>query len=786
MKKRTTILLVGVSAGAVCVAVVLGLFFLRKEDPAREFASLLTSHGIDKPNVILITLDTTRADHLPCYGYSNVQTPHLDSLVKKGILFEQCTASSPLTLPSHASMLTGLYPTYHGVRVNGNTAISEQHWTLAELYSQEGYQCGAFIGAFVLDGRWGLKQGFHHYDDQFDLRKYKQLDLAGVQRPGNEVIDAALAWLESHKESPFFAWVHLYDPHTPYEPPEPYYSQYNTGLIGLYDGEIAFTDEQIGRCVSWLMQNELEKETIVAIIGDHGEGLGDHGERAHGYYIYEYAVQVPFIIITPFERFQGLRIRSQVRGIDLYPTLLQMAGIKVPEENQGESLLSFFFHPEKEEGQYAYCESLTPNIHYGWSPLHSLRNPQHKYIDAPRPELYDLLDDPQELNNVVNKNPKIARKFKEALDHIIEESSLEAPKPEAANLDTETVERLAALGYIGAPVAKDPSQTRGRNLADPKDKLHIFESVQQAAERIGRDEYDQGAEILESVLREEPSIPQALLLLATCYIELGRSEEALSQYDQILKDDPKNIQALIGLANLMLKEGKKEDVIALCQQTLSVDDRNTQAYMTLGEVYMGENDHSQALPYLEKAVEIQPKLTRNQLNLAVCLVGIKKYDRAETILRDILEKYPKFPLVHYHLALLYEEQNYLNEAQKFYIEEVNLFPTDFRARFNLGKLLFKFGDREGYIEQMEEVIRIAPENAEGYLFLARGLLQQSTEMDRILELVKKGIPLAKTSELKALGYFLLADIYNRKRQPEKMEEALKKANYYKLNKGEIK
>jgi len=779
MRKSKILFLIATTIGLAIIGIIFYLFFWIEKDPAEEFSKLLAEQGIDKPNIILITLDTTRADHLPAYGYPDVKTPYLDSLANRGILFELCSTSSPLTLPSHCSMMTGLYPTYHGVRVNGNTALSGEHLTLAELLAQQGYKCGAFIGAFVLDGRWGLKQGFHHYDDQFDLKKYKQLDLALVQRPGNEVVDAALSWLEEQNENPFFAWIHLYDPHTPYEPPEPYFSEYNTGRFGLYDGEIAFTDEQVGRCVSWMEENGLEKNTIIVIMGDHGEGLGSHGELAHGYYIYDYAIQVPFLIVTPFEKFQNIRIPSQVRTIDIYPTLLEMVGIGVPEENQGESLLDMIFHPNKNKNHYAYSESLSPNIHYGWSPLYSLRNSQYKYIDAPRAELYNLSKDPEELNNVKDKFPKIAQKFKESLDKVIEQTSSQAPKPEAANLDQETLQRLAALGYIGAPVFKKSSKSKAEFLADPKDKLHIYESIQQAGQLISHEKYDQGAKILESVLQEQPLIPQAMLLLATSYIELDRKEEAKAQFDRMLKDDPESIQALIGMANLLLGEGKKEDVIALCQQTLSIDDRNTQAYTLIGEVYMGENDHSLALPYLEKAVEIQPKLTRNRLNLAVCFVGLRQYDKAESDLKDILVKYPKFPLAHYHLGLLYEEQGKLAEAQKAYLKEVTLYPEHFRARFNLGKLLFKLGDRKGYMEQMREVIRTAPKAAQGYLFLARGLLYESADINQILELVHKGLPLAKSSELKAFGYFLLADIYTRKNQPEKVEEALKKANYYK-------
>jgi arylsulfatase A-like enzyme/tetratricopeptide (TPR) repeat protein len=782
MKHRFRALrIIGICVGFLILGLILYFFLKPTKDPAKRIEMLWAKNGVKKPNVILITLDTTRADHLACYGYPNVKTSNLDSLARKGVLFEQCAASSPLTLPSHCSIMTGMYPTYHGVRLNGNTALSEEQTTIAEVLSAQGYQCGAFIGAFVLDGRWGLKQGFQHYDDEFDLKKYKHLDLGAVQRPGNQVMDAALAWLEKQKKSSFFAWIHLYDPHIPYEPPEPYYSEYSQrGLSGLYDGEIAFMDEQVGRCVSWLEKNSLDKNTFLILIGDHGEGLGSHGEGTHGYFIYEYAVHVPFLVVTPFDDLQGIRVSSQVRAVDVFPTLLGLSKIKVSAKVHGQSLLPLMFQPEKKKEDYAYGESLTPSLQYGWSPLHSLRTTHYKYIDAPKAELYDLTQDTDEQTNLYQEYPDVARKMKTELDRLIAETAKGAPAPQAANLDKETVERLAALGYIGAPVSAKKSSGSGlKALADPKDKLQIFASIQQAGELILKDQYLPAAEALESALREEPTIPQALLLLSTCYVELGRKEEAKAKLDIILKEDPENIQGLIAQANILIEEGKNKDVIALCKRTLAVDEKTVQAYMLIGEVYMGEQNHAEALPYLEKAVEIQPKLTRNRLNLAACLVGVKQYDRAETTLKEIIREYPKFPLANYNLGLLYEEQGRLAEARTAYAEEVSAFPREFQARFNLGKVLFKLGDRVGYMGNMREVVKIAPKRAEGYLLLARGLLYEPAPLDEVQAMVEKGLSLAQTSELKALGYFLLADIYNRKHQPDKVSEALKIANSYK-------
>ncbi|PMP96657.1 MAG: hypothetical protein C0168_01720 [Candidatus Aminicenantes bacterium] len=744
--------------------------------PGISFEKFWKSAGVDKPNVVLITMDTTRADHLPLYGYRMVQTPNLDELGHNGVVFEQCATAAPLTLPAHCSIMTGYYPPYHGVRVNGNNALRDDQTTLAEVFSAAGYRTAAIIAAFVLDGRWGLKRGFEYYDDQFDLKKYKQLDLGMVQRRGDEVVNSALNWLEKNKDQPFFIWVHLYDPHLPYEPPEPYFSQYNYNPpVSLYDGEIAFMDEQIGRLYSWLKNNKLENKTFLVLVGDHGEGLGEHGELAHGFFIYDYAIHVPFLIVTPDKKIQKVRVKDQVSTVDIFPTVAEIAGIKAPK-TQGRSLVGLMFG-EKQKEVPAYSESMSPSLHYGWSPLLGLRTGRFKFIDAPRPELYDLKQDPEELNDVQNKFPEVGLNLKKELDGLLEKIGSGAPEPQPANLDAETIRRLAALGYIGSSVKIKTKPEK--NLADPKDKLEVYELIQQAGELINQEKYQEASQNLERALSLEPGIPQARLLLSTCEVELGKKAEAKKLLDDILRDDPNSIQALIGLANILLEEGRDEDVISLSKKALSLDDRNTQAYTLIGEVYMRKMEHSQALPYLEKAVEIQPKMTRNELNLAVCLIGLKKYSEAEEVLKKILKEYPKFPLAYFHLGLLYEEQGRLEEAIQAYSKEVENFPDHFRARFNLGKLLLRQGDLPGYLEQMEKVMKIAPEEAEGYLFYARGMLLRNEQPPEILNLINAGLARARTAELKALGYFLLADTYNRLGQPEKVREALAKANQFK-------
>ena len=608
--------------------------------PGKTLASYWAERRVARPNVVLVTLDTTRADHLGCYGDSEARTPALDALAQRGVLFAQAATVAPLTQPAHSSIMTGLYPTFHGVRLNGSTALGASQTTLAETLVSQGYDTGAFVGAFVLDGRWGLNQGFGVYDDRFDMKKFKHLDLAGVQRPADQVVDAALAWLDGRKDRPFFAWVHLYDAHSPYEPPEPFRSEFGArGPAALYDGEIAFADTQVGRLLGWIRDAGLDEKTIVVVVGDHGEALGHHGEGTHGYFVYDDVLHVPFIVSTPFRDLRGVRVDAQVSLVDVFPTVLALAGVEARPRVHGRSLLPLMFRPAAESTTYAYSESMPPQLQFGWSALHSLRSPRYKLIQAPRPELYDLTTDPSEETNVFDQHRGIARSMADELDRLMAETSRGAPEPEAANLDKETVERLAALGYVGAskPSAKGADPSR---LADPKDKLPVFIAVQRAGELMGKDEHAAAAADLEKALREEPKMPQALLMLGSCYSELGRARGGEGQFDRVLKDDPQNVQGLTGLANVLLEEGQTEDVITLCKRTLALDDRNAQAYALLGEVYVGRRAPAEALPYLEKAVEIQPKLTQNRLNLAACLIDLKQLARAEASLEEIVRGLP--------------------------------------------------------------------------------------------------------------------------------------------------
>ncbi len=763
-------------AAAIIVVIVIAIALLRGGKisvPGTDRA--LRDFGLRGANVLLITLDTTRADRIGAYGYAAAETLHLDRLAEEGVLFEQTVTPTAFTLPSHSSIMTGLYPPFHGVRLNGGSALADVQITLAERLTGAGYRCGAVVGAFVVDGRWGLNQGFEYYDDDFEMAPDQRLDLAGVQRPGDRVVNLGLEWLGEDDGRPFFVWLHFYDAHIPYQPPEPYATRFaGRGKSGLYDGEIAFADSQVGRVFDWLAARGLTEKTIVVVVGDHGESLGDHGEKEHGYYIYDATVRVPLIIKAPGSVLRGVRVRQQVRTIDVLPTILDLTGIDPPQPLHGSSLVPLMRDPAGGEPRLAYSESMSVHLQYGWSALYGLRTSTHKFIDAPRAELYDVTLDPGETDNLLGREPEIAKGLRNRLASLREEIETGAPDTQQANLDQETLGMLAALGYVGGATAAP----EGNNLADPKDKIHLFESVGYASHLITGEDYEGAAKVLEIVLGDDPEIPQAKLMLATVFRKLGRNEDAKAVLDPYLRDNPDDTLALITMAGILSDEDRTDEVLALTKRVLAVDDRNTQAWELMAGVFMKANDHQRALSALQKAVEIQPKLTRPRLNLAVAYMGLGRLDQAETVLDQIVAEHPKFPLAHYHLGLLYEEQGRLEEARAAYADEVELYPSSVLARFNLGDILFRLGDPAAAEREMRVLITESPETAKPYLFLARVLLQQEEDLPEVERLARAGLVRTEDDELKVLGYYLLADVYSRQGRQSELKHVLERAQYY--------
>jgi choline-sulfatase len=426
-------------------------------------------------NLLIITLDTTRADHLGVYGADDVQTPNIDRLAREGVLFEQASSVAPLTLPAHCSLFTGLFPPRHGVRDNGGYALQPAQVTLAEMLQARGFRTGAFVASYVLDARSGLNKGF----DRYVGVPHPSQNSGGraLRRPANEVADLALAWLREVDSRRFFGWLHFYDAHAPYDPPEPFRSRYRDP----YAGAISFVDSQIGRVLAFLEERHLLDKTVIAIIGDHGEGLGEHGERTHKLFVYESVLHVPFIVRAPSDRMPARRVDAVTRSVDLMPTMLDLVGVSAPPGTDGTSLVPLMTGAVTDLSLDAYAEATYPLLHFGWSDLRAVRAGNFKLIEAPRPELYDLAADPHERRNLYEDQPALAERLATRLRSLERRfASASRADGHASPVDRETLDRLASLGYVGSAARVGAGDRR--SLADPKDKLDLFNKIVGEAE----------------------------------------------------------------------------------------------------------------------------------------------------------------------------------------------------------------------------------------------------------------------------------------------------------------
>src|ERR1039458_6194701 len=429
-------------------------------------------------NVVLITIDTLRADHVGCYGYKQIKTPNIDGLAADGTRFARAFAVVPVTLPSHTTMLTGTYPMLSGMHDFSVNKLSPTQPTMASVLKQAGYATGAVIAAAVLDSRFGLNQGFDFYYDHFDFSRLSEANLDEMERPGNVVADVVLDWLGKNSQKKFFLWMHLYDPHFQYNPPEPYKHEY---AAQPYDGEIAFADEQVGRLVRYLKEKGIYQNTVIVLAGDHGEGLGEHGEKTHGFFIYNATMHVPLIIRVPGSP-GGRTVAEPVSLVDLMPTMLGAVGVEVPAQVQGKSLLARVGGGDAEMAERdrsVYGETFLPRLHFNWSELRGAENTKYHFIDAPRPELYDLAKDPGELHNLLGEKKAVAEEMRAKLTAMIRDYSAGKELAEKTGLDPALMERLKALGYAAFSGGSDPSMS-SRELPDPKDRIEAYEEFSDA------------------------------------------------------------------------------------------------------------------------------------------------------------------------------------------------------------------------------------------------------------------------------------------------------------------
>ena len=725
--------------------------------------SLPKGVAADDLSLLIVTLDTTRADRIGSYGFAEIETPHLDRLAREGVLFEHAQSVAPLTLPAHSSMFTGKFPPAHGIRDNGGFYLGEEQVVLAELLRDAGLRTGGFIGSFVLDAKWGIAQGFDTYFDNFDLRASAKLSLGEIERPASEVADAALAWLDEAPEARFFSWVHFYDPHSPYEPPEPYATRFQGRP---YVGEIAYVDSQVGRLLEWLDRNDRTRDTVVMVIGDHGESLGEHGESGHGFFIYEGAVRVPFIVRAPYDSMSGRRVEAVVRAVDVLPTALDLLGIEgaaiSDEETAGVTLTPLLTGAERSLRLTAYSEAIYPRYHFGWSDLRALRAGDLKYIAAPHPELYDLSADPDEETNLYSERTDQAERMHAQLTVLESAWQKDAPAERAEEVDPDTRARLSALGYVGSFVSADPEPGERASLADPKDKIHLYNLMRRAREASLREGGNPAAiQALTQVVDEDPNVIDAWVRLGNAQLKERLLSDAIVSYQKALELKPDYDLAVINLANAYRAAGQPEDAMLGYRQFLRLDPRNAQIRYELAQMLLERNEFEEAEQHLLEAVRFSPEMAAAQNARGVIALKQSDTEGAAALINEALRMKPDVRLAHFNLALVAESRGDPPEAIRLYKEELELYPESYTVEFNLGLVLGATGDREGEVTAFRRAIEINPEFAEGHFFLAKSLLQSGGSMKEAMELARTGLSLGPSPDMAPMGHYLLADIFTR-------------------------
>ncbi|HPW17697.1 MAG TPA: sulfatase-like hydrolase/transferase [Candidatus Aminicenantes bacterium] len=710
-------------------------------------------------NVILITVDTLRADRIGCYGHPFVRTPAMDALAAGGVRFENCISPTPLTLPSHTTIMTGTLPPFHGVRDNGGFVVPDGLQTLAESFKARGYDTAAFVAAYVLDSKWGLGQGFDTYFDKFDLGRFERISLGEVQRPANEVMDEALAWLAARKGGRFFAWIHLYDPHSPYAPPEPFASEYASNP---YLGEVAFTDSQIARLADYLDREGLRDDLFIVLAADHGESLGEHREHTHGFFVYQGAIRVPLIVATPFPRLRGVVSKEVVGLADVMPTISEMAGLAVPAEVQGRSLVPEFFAPGTGPRRLAYSETFYPRYHYGWSELRSVQDGRYKLILAPVPELYDLEQDPAESKNLVYLEKEVFRDLSARARAFMDEAGQGAHQVDLGKIDEETREKLAALGYIGS--FTDPNRLQGQRLSDPKDKIGVFNQLSRAREDGLGGDFDGAVRTIEAIIAEDPTIADAHFALGNVLYKARRFEAAVAAFGKSLDLKPDDSFTVINIANCYQAMGRSGEGERFVLDYLARGFRDSQLLFLLGNLKVHAGEADKAIPYFERTLEENPRSASAHNALGAVYINRGRAGDlalAEEHLLAAAAINPTLVSVRYNLAQVREKQGRLAEAADLYLQEIRDLPKSYKALFNLSRVYRLMGREDEEYETLKRTIEVEPDFPVAYFYLARIHLRRGERYEEAIALAQKGIGLKPAASELPLGYFLLADLYNR-------------------------
>jgi arylsulfatase A-like enzyme/Tfp pilus assembly protein PilF len=692
--------------GLVVVAAIAATTMWMRHSPSQP------SVASRKPDVLLVTLDTTRADRIGAYGYKAAVTPHLDRLAAGGVRFEQAVTSAPLTLPAHASLMTARQPYAHGVRNNGYFMLASDVPTLAEAFAAAGYDTAAFVSAFVLDRQFGLAKGFSHYDDTLDRGTGEGSSLESERR-GDRTVDAALRWMterdaprrdsgdaprpgSGQARRPFFLWVHLFDPHDPYTPPPPFRERF---AGAPYDGEIAFADALLG---TLLEKASNTASTLVAVAGDHGESLGEHGESTHGLFVYEGVLRVPLIMSGAGIPGPAV-ITEPVPLIDVAPTIADLAGIGGLAGAEGRSLRPLFGgNSARKHAPALYAETYFPQFFMGWAPLRSLSDGRWKFIDAPNPELYDLATDAAESINLIDRQPARAAALQRALRAAVAgHANMMTP----TTMSNEARERLASLGYVSAgatPSADGP--VRG---ADPKHMVGVFEQLLAGNRALSRGDAAAAAAIAREVVRKDAANAFAHLLDGRAALAEDRNREAIAAFKAYVALVPQSADAHHWMALAYLRLGDRARALAEEEAALALDPRHSSAAALRAGLLFSTGRADEGIASLRDAVARDPSNHRLVLELADLLTDAQKYQEAEAEYRRVVTAEPTNSRAHAGLGVVLAAADRMDVALESLTRAVAIDGRNEEARLARAEVLARLRRTDEARAELQHLARSA-------------------------------------------------------------------------------
>lgn len=665
------------------------------------FSSVIQGNPIPETekrlNILLITIDTLRADKLSCYGSQYPETPHIDSIAERGALFSRAFANTSTTLPSHANILLGVTPIYHGVHENLNFVVKEELLTLAEHLKNNGYTTGAFVGAYPLDSRFGLAQGFDTYDDQY--RRNHTENFVSLERNAEAVITSAQEWLEG-QISPWFLWIHCWDPHTPYEPPEPFKTEYKKHP---YEGEIAYVDLALGMLFDRMKENSLFNSTLIIFTGDHGESLGQHGEKTHGFFAYNSSTWIPLIISHPTTA--PSRVDHYVSHIDIFPTVCDVLGIEKPSFLQGLSLLPALKGRKLSE-RPIYFESLYPFYSRGWAPQKGFILNKKKFISSPIPELYDLAHDFDEVNNLAEQNieGKLRSQLKKIMDDLTPSEKIDA----AQAVDRETREKLASLGYISSAQVSEKNNFGIQD--DVKTLLPYVNKAGEAWALYEEGKQDAGINLLKEIIKERKDIDLAYKNLAFIYQAEGNTKEAIATLEQGLNTLPANYEIFIEYMKLLLSAQQYDKVISSFEKTgIREAEYDPAIWNNLGAAYYKKGNFEEAIQAYEMGLSLDDKLPDLINNLANAYFFYSLQTKDSSLFSRCFEYYkksieldPSYSAPYHGLGHAYKQEGNLEGALFCWEKALELNPTFSMALFDLATAYLNRGDKKKAFQMLND------------------------------------------------------------------------------------